>query len=1015
MQTETPIPTTLPTEPNRPLAQDFKALREMGMDLIRQLAPDTWTDHNLHDPGINTLEELCYAISDLGYRLDFPIVDLLAYADPKRDPYTSLPPAYLILPSLPITLLDLRKIVLDVPGVQNAWVAQEQAPTPRFYYQNDQRWLTFSPTDATPIPLAGLFNIRIQPEPAYADKGRQLKQAVLEHWHACRNLGEDLSTVELIGTQNVGLNAVIEINTEESPNVLKQGLFTTLADYICPSPKFYEYETMLRRGHKPEELFTGPLLRHGFLEDEELIQSKPRTDLRISDMIRLLMQVPGVRLVKKLELTYAGQVYPWFLQLESGKLPQLNILNSHIQLVMNGQPVGTANRQELNNTFIASRAGSHGQMRTPQQRFPSPPKGRYRSPGKYASIQNHFPQIYGIGDEGIAPNAGNARKGAAKQFKAYLLLFEQILANQHAQLEHFKNLFAYDQLPENSHFAQLLEGSVPDADQVLNTWMKLEGYNQDGTEILHIRLNDHTFRIGDEVEVAGAGWSNGLYNVESSSGDNLSLVKSTEAQPQLPPLQEACIRRSQRQLLDLIRSIADPVHTANERLHRFYDHLLARYGEYFPDFTPFFAFGDREYLFLRHFLLRQKQTFLNGYPSISQARNKAFNYLDAPTNKANNSGLEKRLKLLLGLGQAESKPLYTTWKTIKSAIVKKFEVAENDWLAFLKAATLLSSFRLRPGEKVEIVDANNRVVATQLEQVGVNLSQEQQNEVVQAAWKQCWEWNMELEGLYLVEHILLRPSQVDHQSLDRFFHEYQRVEKFDFPDTKNKHLLRLTPYNIAKNPQVGETIYLIGVSTSKDLRAVVAEVNSDTGSFTVKIDDSIAAIEQAKGFWYYSEEAREKAAVFMILHHKINRFQASSNRLVCYSSKHDLETGNLIELSLPGILTELREVLDTTPDTFTVEIPKIPLKTTVNWAEQTGVWMRANARQDPFSLQVTLVLPSWPGRLQNEAFRELVIQTIREETPAHLNTYVRWLALDEMEEFEHHHQRWLSHLNQIRA
>ncbi len=63
--------------PARP-GMDFALLREEGIRRIQKLAGDTWTDHNLHDPGVTILEQLCYAITDLSYRLDFEMKDLLA-------------------------------------------------------------------------------------------------------------------------------------------------------------------------------------------------------------------------------------------------------------------------------------------------------------------------------------------------------------------------------------------------------------------------------------------------------------------------------------------------------------------------------------------------------------------------------------------------------------------------------------------------------------------------------------------------------------------------------------------------------------------------------------------------------------------------------------------------------------------------------------------------------------------------------------------------------------------------
>ncbi|HSK14060.1 MAG TPA: hypothetical protein VK907_12655, partial [Phnomibacter sp.] len=104
----------------RTLTQDHEALRRLGLEHIEKFGHALWTDHNIHDPGITILEALCYAITDLGHRTSLPIEDILARepGDSTRDLFT----AREILPCNPVTFDDLRKKIIDVEGVQNAWV-----------------------------------------------------------------------------------------------------------------------------------------------------------------------------------------------------------------------------------------------------------------------------------------------------------------------------------------------------------------------------------------------------------------------------------------------------------------------------------------------------------------------------------------------------------------------------------------------------------------------------------------------------------------------------------------------------------------------------------------------------------------------------------------------------------------------------------------------------------------------------------------------------------------------------
>lgn len=107
-------------------SMDYARLRDEGIAHLVDLARNVWTDHNSHDPGITILEVLCYAITELGYRTSLPIEDLLARPDQEtRDPVRSrfgLFEADEALSGNPLTAEDYRKIVIDTPGVANAFV-----------------------------------------------------------------------------------------------------------------------------------------------------------------------------------------------------------------------------------------------------------------------------------------------------------------------------------------------------------------------------------------------------------------------------------------------------------------------------------------------------------------------------------------------------------------------------------------------------------------------------------------------------------------------------------------------------------------------------------------------------------------------------------------------------------------------------------------------------------------------------------------------------------------------------
>ncbi|PTT90905.1 hypothetical protein DBR42_04970, partial [Pelomonas sp. HMWF004] len=100
----------------------FEALRERGVALLQSLTGRVWTDHNLHDPGITLLEQLCFGLTDIVYRAGFPVADHLTGPDGRIDyAALSLHPPSDALPCRPTTPADYRRHLLDaVPGLDDA-------------------------------------------------------------------------------------------------------------------------------------------------------------------------------------------------------------------------------------------------------------------------------------------------------------------------------------------------------------------------------------------------------------------------------------------------------------------------------------------------------------------------------------------------------------------------------------------------------------------------------------------------------------------------------------------------------------------------------------------------------------------------------------------------------------------------------------------------------------------------------------------------------------------------------
>jgi len=144
---------TIPKNPDLIPAMDYEWLRNEGLKHIESLAHDIWTDYNAHDPGITLLEALCYAITELGYRSGFEMKDLLAEAEGQTF-FT----AREILTSASWTTTDYRKLLVDLPGINNVWLSTTSPQEVPIYANCEEDNLQYEPTPQQ-IKLGGLYSV----------------------------------------------------------------------------------------------------------------------------------------------------------------------------------------------------------------------------------------------------------------------------------------------------------------------------------------------------------------------------------------------------------------------------------------------------------------------------------------------------------------------------------------------------------------------------------------------------------------------------------------------------------------------------------------------------------------------------------------------------------------------------------------------------------------------------------------------------------------------------------------
>ena len=647
---------------------DPLSLKSKALGKIQEYGYNTWTDHNLHDPGIIILEQLCYALADFNYRTSFEMADLLERPVPVSNQPLFSPGS--VLHNRPITTTDYRKLLLDVKGIKNAWVVPGKLRHPVYYNQmrtqlvhdpwrqedhrpEDQlnvrgildvvlafdfdedgndlnsnkllrelsanellvaefpRWdnvevnwndpdsilenlstvKLFSDNNYTYLhelpptvkeTVEELIRTELIPEyQAIISKAHAIRDEVIQLLHQNRNMGQDFGEIRAVKSEDIGFTAEIEVKGDSDPEELYAELLARLNAHVAPAIHFYSLPELLERGMTMEEIYSGPALTHGFLLHDELPKQQP--NLRTSDLINIMMDIPGIRAVKN----FHAASYPEGVMFRSAQRwcvrlnPDLNYSPRiapefvKVQFFVDGMP-GILNLNEALSRFRQKQIQrTNNKYRLDVQTNPVQEPGTYRELDKYYSIQKEFPANFGIGEEGLSADATVARRSQAHQLKSYLMVFEQMMANYSSQLSALPEIFSLNEAVAQTLFSQL-PTDVP------------------GLEQLMIDLSD---------------------------------AKDPDAE---------------QKLLSVIQNILETPGQFTARRNRMLNHLMARFGE---DINTNALLKGRHENHPGITEIANKTTLLRSYPDISTNRGGAFNYL----RPEEVTGFQKRVYLLAGI------------------------------------------------------------------------------------------------------------------------------------------------------------------------------------------------------------------------------------------------------------------------------------------------------------------------------------------------------------------------------
>jgi hypothetical protein len=399
------------------------------------------------------------------------LADLLAQPSGQQKPHFF--GAGEILTSNPLTINDYRKLLIDMEGVKNAWLQRCGDAMPEIHYDSVNRRLSSQSTANTQrIALNGLYTVLIDKTDEAGLGDDVLITAIGNRLSRHRNLCEDFERIIVLPKEEIRVRARLYIAEQLDADELMARVYFHLAEFISPTVRFYSLDEMVQRGSATEEIFNGPLLQNGFVDEDELERVDKKKQLNVSDLIHIILDLDGIKAVENIAISSKLLPTPqkWALELDPNRAPRLNPLNlmhadgdicfykGDIPCVLNLDRI-REHLDTLSGKLVhLPQAGAKMDIAVPA--------GAYRDLTDYVSIQQEFPANYGIGQLGLPATATETRKAQAKQLQAYLLFYDQILANYFCQLDHVKDLLSPFQPQANTYFCQMLD-DVPGLNTIL--------------------------------------------------------------------------------------------------------------------------------------------------------------------------------------------------------------------------------------------------------------------------------------------------------------------------------------------------------------------------------------------------------------------------------------------------------------------------------------------------------------------------------------------------------------------
>lgn len=360
-----------------PESFDIYALRDKGIKLIQEYSGTRWTDHNLHDPGITILEQICFAIADVGYQTSQAIESAIETNQFARSPYFKVDSTATSF----YTFEDLAKIIQQDERVYKIFVI------PSLSY----------PT------VSGIYDLVV-----FCEQGvnrEEVKKWVNDISNNWRPLCTKIETIHLPPIKPIIIDLEVEVNSTDN-------IQDILQTYIGVIKEF------LKGKNKSFTLFNDQIT------DPVTFSKKIGIQLQAADLVTAINQIKFTKDIINIKLMDPEQEFIWTLMFD---VPyELTIdPNSKIILKYSGTTIHTCTDRQL---FQFDKKNQYKKKSTSSRN-----NDLFNRHTQFSSLQKGLPAIYNLEREFQDPIL--ADDAGALQLKGILSVFDLVISNFIGKLE----------------------------------------------------------------------------------------------------------------------------------------------------------------------------------------------------------------------------------------------------------------------------------------------------------------------------------------------------------------------------------------------------------------------------------------------------------------------------------------------------------------------------------------------------------------------------------------------------